>query len=61
MAFFQDLKDSLYKRKLKRLRYCYGQHKSKDGKCYGQVGNDRSTDFLALECIDCPYHSFLGR
>lgn len=61
MALFHDLKDLLYKRKLKRFKQCYEQYKSKDGKCYGHVGNDRSTDFLALECIDCPYHSFLGR
>lgn len=61
MAFLSDLKDLFYKRKLKKLRQCYEQYKSKDGKCYGHVGNDRSTDFLALKCIGCPYHFFMRR
>ena len=61
MAFFRNLRDLLYKIKLKRLKQCYKQYKSKDSKCYGHIGNDKSTDFLALECIGCPYHSFLRR
>ena len=36
---------------------CFEEYKSKDGKCYGHIGNDKSTDFLALECIHCPHHS----
>lgn len=55
MAFFQWLSDLLHRRNLKRLKLCYEQYKSQDDKCYGYVGNDRSTDFLALECIGCPH------
>ena len=33
---------------------CYLEHQDIDGKCYGLVGGDKSTNYLQYSCIGCP-------
>ena len=52
---------------LKQIRYnwsfesCYNDMEDKGiavfGMCTGVVGGDRSTEYLSIGCIDCPYHT----
>ena len=34
---------------------CYSQYKEVDGTCHGYVGGDKSTNYLAYECIGCKH------
>lgn len=42
-------------RKLFSKDKCFQKYKSKDGKCYGICGGDKSTDYLSYSCISCKY------
>ena len=52
---------------LKQIRYnwsfesCYNNMEDKGiavfGMCTGVVGGDRSTEYLSIGCIDCPYYT----
>jgi hypothetical protein len=37
---------------------CYETYKSEDNNCYGHVGGDITTGYLADCCITCEHHKF---
>ena len=37
---------------------CYNDYKDIDGTCKGYVGGDKTTGYLAYECITCKHHKF---
>lgn len=51
----------------KQIRYnwslesCYNSMEDQGiavfGMCTGVVGGDRSTEYLSIDCIDCPYYT----
>lgn len=55
------------KQLMKKIRYelshesCYDKMEedgvAKNGNCCGVVGGDRTTDYTAEFCLDCPYYS----
>lgn len=52
---------------IKQIRYnrslesCYNDMENRGiavfGMCGGVVGGDRSTEYLSIECINCPYYT----
>lgn len=36
---------------------CFEEHKNADGICYGLMGGDWSTDYLAETCVSCKHHT----
>lgn len=49
------LLDKLKERQKQRKDKCYEEHKDSQGKCYGLLGGDRSTDYYAECCVGCKY------
>lgn len=40
---------------------CFEEHKNADGKCYGLMGGDWSTDYLSETCVSCKHHTMYCR
>ena len=40
---------------------CFEEHKNADGICYGLMGGDRNTDYLAETCVSCKHHTMFCR
>lgn len=34
---------------------CWNEHKSEDDNCYGMLDCDKTQDYMASTCMDCPY------
>lgn len=51
------LLDKLKERSKRHKNKCFEENKSEDGKCYGLLGGDRSTDYLTFCCLGCEHWS----
>ena len=49
--------DKLRVRQKRRRDKCFAENKSTDGNCYGLLGGDRTTDYLAFCCLGCEHWS----